>query len=76
MAGKTRTKKAPTRGARTATSRVERVAAKRQAAGPTTRRAVKRTIKRKAATGPSARIKSVKPTAKHPLPEPIATFTF
>ena len=41
------------------------------------KRAVKRTLKR-TERGPkgSRRTKAVKPTAEHPLPEPIATFTF
>jgi hypothetical protein len=42
------------------------------------KRAVKRTLKknRPGPKGASRRTKSVKPTAEHPLPEPIATFTF
>ena len=72
MAGKTQTKQAPQRATTTAATRVERVTAKRREAKPS----IKRTIKRKAPTETSTRIKRVKPTAEHPLPEPVATFTW
>jgi len=72
----TKNNKAPRGATRKATKRVERVSAKKPT-GASKARAVKRTIKKRPKPGgPAARIKPVKPTAEHPLPEPIATFTF
>ena len=76
MAAKSGANSKTTKRKSKASTRVLRVAAKQRGAKTTPRRAVKRTIKWREPAGPSVRIKAAKPSAEHPLPEPIATFTF